>query len=140
MRLTSAKAMTNNKIKELANYLLIGILTTTVSLITYYALIKTILINETPEDIQLANFLSWFCSVVFAYFTSRNFVFKSEEENKIKESIFFLSSRVITLLLEIILIEIMICLFNSRGLTCKIASQALAIISNYLLAKLIVFK
>ncbi len=139
----STENLANNareKLKELTNYLLIGILTTTVSLITYIIFINIFLTNGTPKDIQLANFLSWFCSVVFAYFTSRDFVFKSKEINKIKEIIYFLSSRVITLLLEIILIEIMICLFNSTGLTCKIASQALAIISNYVLAKLIVFK
>lgn len=128
------------KLKELTNYLLIGILTTTVSLVTFFIFTKTFLINGTPKEIQLANFLSWFCSVIFAYYTSRDFVFKSKETNKIKEVLFFLSSRVITLLLEIILIEIMIYLFNSTGFTCKIASQALAIISNYVLAKMIVFK
>lgn len=132
--------MANDKIKEITNYLLIGILTTTVSLITFFIIIKTFLTNGTPKDIQLANFLSWFCSVVFAYFTSRDFVFKSKEKNKIKEIVYFLSSRVITLLLEVLLIEIMICLFNSGSYTCKVASQVLAIISNYALAKIIVFK
>lgn len=141
--MNTEKPANNNtveKLKELTNYLLIGILTTTVSLITYIVFTNTFLISGTPKDIQLANFLSWFCSVIFAYFTSRNFVFNSKETNKIKESIYFLTSRVITLLLEIFLIEMMIYLFNSAGLTCKIASQALAIISNYVLAKLIVFK
>ena len=128
------------KLKELANYLLIGILTTTVSLITFIIFANTFFKSQTKIDIQLANFLSWFCSVVFAYFTSRNFVFNSTETNKIKEAIFFLTSRVMTLILEILLIEIMIYLFNSGSYTCKIASQALAIISNYVLAKLIVFK
>lgn len=141
--MNTAKTAQNSsleKLKELTNYLLIGILTTTVSLITYIVFTNTFFTNQTKIDIQLANFLSWFCSVIFAYFTSRNFVFNSTEKNKIKESIFFLTSRVLTLLLEILLIEIMIYLFNSGSYTCKIASQALAIISNYVLAKLIVFK
>ena len=131
---------TLEKLKELTNYLIIGILTTTVSLITFLIFTQLLFTSQTKTDIQLANFLSWFCSVIFAYFASRNFVFNSKETNKIKESIYFLTSRVITLLLEIILIEMMIYLFNSGSYTCKIASQALAIISNYVLAKLIVFK
>ncbi len=136
----TAQNNTVNNLKELTNYLVIGILTTTVSLITYYILIKIIFTSQSKSDIQLANFLSWFCSVIFAYFTSRDFVFNSKETNKLKESICFLASRVATLILEIILIEIMIYLFKSGSYTCKIASQALAIISNYVLAKLIVFK
>lgn len=135
-----AQNNTNEKLKELTNYLLIGILTTTVSLITYLFFTATFLTSGTPKEIQLANFLSWLCSVIFAYYTSRDFVFKSKETNKMKEVIFFLTSRVITLILEIVLIEIMLYLFNSKGFTCKLASQALAIISNYVLAKLIVFK
>lgn len=136
----TAQNNTVNNLKELTNYLVIGILTTTVSLITYYILIKIFFTSQSKSDIQLANFLSWFCSVIFAYFTSRDFVFNSKETNKLKESICFLASRVATLILEIILIEIMIYLFKSGSYTCKIASQALAIISNYVLAKLIVFK
>lgn len=136
----TAQNKTLENIKEFTNYLVIGILTTTISLITFFILKQIIFTNQTKTDIQLANFLSWFCSVIFAYYTSRDFVFNSKETNKIKESIFFLTSRVITLLLEILLIEIMIYLFNSGSYTCKIASQALAIISNYVLAKLIVFK
>ena len=136
----TAQNNTVNNLKELTNYLVIGILTTTVSLITYYILIKIFFTSQSKSDIQLANFLSWFCSVIFVYFTSRDFVFNSKETNKLKESICFLASRVATLILEIILIEIMIYLFKSGSYTCKIASQALAIISNYVLAKLIVFK
>ena len=130
----------SKKLKEFTNYLLIGILTTTVSLITFFVFTKTIFITQTPKDVQMANFMSWFCSVVFAYFTSRDFVFNSKESNKVKEAIYFLSSRVITLLLEIILIEIMIYLFSSGQYMCKVASQALAIVMNYVLAKILVFK
>lgn len=141
--MSTVKPAHNNaveKLRELTNYLIIGILTTTVSLITFFIFIQLLFTSQTKTDIQLANFLSWFCSVIFAYFTSRNYVFKSKETNKIKESIYFLTSRVATLILEIFLIEIMIYIFKSGSFTCKIASQALAIISNYILAKLIVFK
>ena len=141
--MSTVKTANNNaveKLRELTNYLIIGILTTTVSLITFFIFTQLLFTSQTKTDIQLANFLSWFCSVIFAYFTSRNFVFNSKETNKIKEGIYFLTSRVATLILEIFLIEIMIYIFKSGSFTCKIASQALAIISNYILAKLIVFK
>ena len=73
------------KYEELINYLIIGILTTVVSLATYYLLTLTILDANNKVYLQIANIISWLASVTFAYFTNRKFVFKVKNKSNIKE-------------------------------------------------------
>ena len=74
------------KYEELINYLIIGILTTIVSLATYYLLTLTALDANNKVYLQIANIISWLASVTFAYFTNRKFVFKVK--NKINSTSF----------------------------------------------------
>ena len=61
--------------KEIVHYLIVGVLTTVVSLGVYYGLVLTVLDPGNPLLLQLANILSWVAAVTFAYFMSRKFVF-----------------------------------------------------------------
>ena len=63
------------KYKELINYLIVGGLTTVVSLGVYYGCELTFLNPEVPVQLQAANVLSWIAAVTFAYFTNRKYVF-----------------------------------------------------------------
>lgn len=125
--------------KEITNYLIVGILTTTVSILTFFFFINVIFEEKNPHTIQIANGLSWFYSVIFAYYTSKKYVFESGNKSKIKEIIEFILSRSITLILEVILIYIMVNFFSSNEYSCKFASQALALVTNYFLSKTLVF-
>ena len=69
------------KYKEIISYLIFGVLTTIVSLMTYYLLVYTVLNPENVFQLQIANILSWIVGVLFAYFTNRKFVFESKETN-----------------------------------------------------------
>ena len=73
------------KYKEIINYLIFGVLTTVVSLVTYYICVFTVLDPDNAIQLQSANVISWIISVAFAYITNRKFVFESKEKNKIKE-------------------------------------------------------
>ena len=75
------------KYEEIILYLLIGGLTTLVSLGTYYLLVITILDPKNAIELQIANIISWICSVTFAYFTNRKFVFKSKNKLYFKEAV-----------------------------------------------------
>ena len=68
--------------KEIVNYLIVGGLTTVVSLGVYYGCVLTILDPEVAVQLQAANIISWIAAVTFAYFTNRKFVFESKNENK----------------------------------------------------------
>ena len=89
-----------NKYEEIISYLFFEVLTTIVSLASYYILVLTILNPDIAWQLQLANIISWICAVTFAYITNRKYVFKSKSENILKEARDFYSARVLTLLLD----------------------------------------
>ena len=75
-----------NKYGEIISYLIVGVLSTVVSMSVYYGLVLTILDPNDAIMLQVANVISWVASVTFAYFTNRKFVFKSKEKNTRKIS------------------------------------------------------
>ena len=128
------------KYKEIINYLIFGVLTTVVSLAVYYICVYTFLNPENVVQLQIANIISWVAGVAFAYVTNRKFVFESKEENKLKEAGKFVTSRITTLLMDMVImfIGVTLCKFNDKII--KLISQVVVIVMNYLLSKIIVFK
>ena len=127
------------KYKEIINYLIFGVLTTVVSLVTYYICVYTFINPEEAVQLQIANVISWFFGVTFAYITNRKFVFESNEQNKIKEASKFVTSRIATLLMDMEIMFIGVTLLKFNDKIIKIVSQVVVIIANYLLSKIIVF-
>ena len=128
------------KYKEIINYLIFGILTTIISLLTYYLLVYSILNPNKPIQLQLANIISWITCVTFAYITNRIYVFNSKNKYIIKEIIKFYSSRLSTLFLDMIFMYIFVTKLNLNDKLIKIIIQILIIILNYILSKILVFK
>lgn len=128
-----------NKHKEIIWYLVFGILTTIVSLITYFLLTYTVIDVNNPFMLQIANIISWVTSVTFAYFTNKKYVFKKKEKS-IKEALTFYLSRLSTLLLDMLLMFILVTKLNMNDKICKLIIQIIIIILNYILSKLLVFK
>ena len=131
---------TYNKYKEIINYLIFGVLTTLISLCTYYIVTITFLDPSKSLELQIANLLSWCTGVLFAYFTNRKYVFNSKETNKIKEFCKFTGARVFTLLLDMIIMYLFVTVLKGNDKIFKLVSQFLVIVGNYLLSKLIVFR
>lgn len=125
---------------EIINYLIIGVLTTIVSLIIYYGLVLTILNPENALLLQLANILSWIGSVLFAYVTNRKFVFQSQNKQKGKEFVSFVVARVATLILDMIIMFLGVTILHQNDKIIKLISQVVVIIGNYILSKLFVFR
>lgn len=136
-----------NKIKELLikydeviRYLIIGVLTTVVSLATYYILTFTILDPKVSIQLQITNIISWIVSVTFAYFTNRKYVFKLKEKKNIKEASKFYLSRLSTLLLDMLLMQIFVIRLKFNDKIIKLIVQFVVIVLNYVLSKFLVFK
>ncbi len=127
------------KYEEIINYLIIGVLTTVVSLGSYFIFTHTFL-DSSALGIQIANVLSWICAVSFAYITNRKFVFKSKNMNIVKEIINFFGSRVFSLLAEMLAMFIMATILGIDDLISKIVCQIIVTVLNYILSKLFVFK
>ena len=128
------------KYEEVINYLIFGVLTTIVSLAVYYSLTFTIINPENPILLQVANIISWIASVTFAYITNRKYVFKSKNDNKLKEASKFVIARIITLFIDMAIMFIGVTILHGNDKIIKIISQFVIIVSNYLFSKILVFK
>lgn len=128
------------KYEEIIRYLIIGVLTTVVSLVTYYILVYTIFDPDIALELQITNVTSWIVSVTFAYFTNRTFVFKLKEKKSLKEAIKFYVSRISTLFIDMLLMYVFVSLLKYNDKIIKLVVQVIIIILNYILSKFIVFK
>ena len=132
------------KYKEIINYLIFGILTTLVNLITKYILLFTILDPTNGFQLQIAIIISWIVAVIFAYFTNRKFVFESKNQNKLKEFISFVVARIATLLLEMFIMWFFVTLLKLNSdlyvVIFTLVAQVAVVIGNYIFSKLFVFK
>lgn len=128
------------KYDEIINYLIVGVLTTIVSLIIYYGLVYTILNPQNAIQLQIANILSWIGAVAFAYITNRKYVFKSKSKNIKKEAASFVSSRILTLLMDMGVMFLTVTIFKMNDKIAKLISQVIVTIANYVFSKLFVFK
>ena len=85
-----------------------------------------------------------FRSCLFAYFTNRKWVFESKSKEILKEMTKFFLSRLTTLGLEMLIMFIFVTALGLNSdmwvVVWTIVAQALVIIGNYILSKLIVFK
>lgn len=131
--------MKKEKIGEIVRYLIVGVLTTVVSLAIYYGLVFTLLDPTNPTELQIANITSWIGSVLFAYVTNRLFVFKSNNPHKLKEATHFFGSRLITLFLDMAIMFLGVTWLKQNDKLIKLFSQVVVIVLNYVFSKLFVF-
>lgn len=129
-----------NKYREIIMYLIFGVLTTVVSLAVYYILVYTVLNPNNPFELQVANIISWIAGVTFAYFTNRSMVFQSKNKNKLKEAGSFVLARVVTLIMDMLIMFVGVTLLHGNDKLLKLISQVIVIVSNYVFSKLFVFK
>ena len=128
------------KYEEIINYLIVGVLTTVVSLATYFICTETFLDPNKKLELQIANIISWIFAVAFAYFTNRKYVFKSKNKNMLKEASSFVGSRILSLLMDMFKMFIIVSVLHINYKIVKLVSQVIVTIANYILSKLFVFK
>lgn len=128
------------KYEEIIAYLIVGGLTTVVSwgakFLANWLLFENTA-HPTPFQNLILSIINWTAGVIFAYFTNRAFVFKSHEP-MLKEAPKFVLSRVSTLILDTVVMQIL----GAIGINLFVAtlvSSVLVIIANYVFSKLFVF-
>ena len=127
------------KCEEIIRYLIVGILTTIVSLSVYYACVFSILNPKIAWQLQAANILSWMAAVTFAYIMSRRYVFKSARSDWATEAAAFYSSRVLTLLMDMAIMFVMVTLCGLNDKLAKLVVQVVVTVANYIFSKMFVF-
>ncbi len=126
------------KYKEVINYLFFGGCTFLVSIISFYLFNKVIGFNE-----HVANIISWILAVSFAYVTNKKYVFESktsEKKDLLREIGSFVSARLLTLVMEELILLIGVNFMHIDSMIVKIVAQVIVIVSNYFLSKLFIFK
>ena len=134
------------KYEEIINYLVVGGLTTIVAIGSKLLLLATILDQTNGLELQIAEVISWFLAVTFAYVTNRIFVFKSKTSgSKCAREIFnFFKGRIVTQLIQMFIMWFFVTLLkldsNVWVLVFTLVCQVIQIVLNYVISKLLVFK
>ena len=134
------------KYEEIINYLVVGGLTTIVAIGSKLLLLATILDQTNGLELQIAEIISWFLAVTFAYMTNRIFVFKSKTSgSKCAREIFnFFKGRIATQLIQMFIMWFFVTLLkldsNVWVLVFTLVCQVIQIVLNYVISKLLVFK
>ncbi len=126
------------KYSEIVNYLIVGVLTTLVSVVIYGIFTKVFHVNY-----MISNVISWICSVSFAYVTNKKFVFKSKCNNDkavLIEIYQFFKYRLFSLVIDVLLMYLFVEVFIIDDMIAKIIVQFIVIALNYIFSKLFVFK
>lgn len=126
--------------REIINYLIVGGLTTVVSLVSYYACVLTFLDPTDPLQLQIANVISWILAVSFAYVTNRKYVFESKNTHILQEVTAFFGARVATLLLDMGCMALLVSVLHMNDKIAKILVQFIIVIANYVFSKFLVFR
>lgn len=93
--------------------------------------------------IIVANVFAWILSVLFAYWTNRTWVFRSQVQGAkaiLKEFTAFVSARVTSLLVETVLLYLLVDWLKLNDMFSKILLSFITIALNYIFSKLWIFK
>ena len=133
-----------HKNEELWNYLIVGGLTTFVSIGVKWLLLFTVFNANNGTQLQLAIIISWIAAVLFAYVCNRIYVFKSKNKEIFKEMLQFFGARILTLLMEMFIMWFFVTLLKLNSdmwvIIWTIITQILIMIFNYIFSKVFVFK
>ncbi len=130
------------KYRELIMYVIIGGCTTLVNWIVYAVL------TALGVGMTVSNGAAWAGAVIFAFFANKLLVFESRSfvsATVIREAVKFVSSRVLTGLIEIFLPALLfkagldMDIFGIEGAAAKLTVSVIVIVLNYLFGKLVVF-
>jgi len=126
------------KYKAFIAYAVFGVFTTIVNIVTYNVCYYNWGFSNT-----LSNIIAWVLAVTFAYLTNKVWVFDSKSwawQVLRKEIPAFISCRLATGVMDLIIMFVCVDLFGWHALLMKLISNVLVIILNYVFSKLVIFK
>lgn len=129
------------KYREIIVYLIVGVLTTIFSWGVAY--VGKLFLDVDGSSFQnfINNLLSWVAGVLFAYPLNRKWVFQSTNPQIFKEFAGFASSRVSTLIMDVVIMWLTVNVWGMNYWIAKICISAVIVtIANYVFSKLLIFK
>lgn len=151
--------------REIVTYIIFGVLTTAVNLITFY-IFKRIFISigwdgvfnkllgsagwdkalellGSGTDYLDATVIAWTVAVIFAFVTNKLIVFESKSWKPAvagREFVGFIGARLFSLLVELVFMFVMVTLLKWNDFVAKLIVQVIVVILNYVFSKLLIFK
>lgn len=126
------------KYKGIFFYLVFGVLTTVINIVTYHLCYEVWHVPNVPSNI-----IAWVLAVAFAYITNKLWVFDSKSfapDILLPELWKFVSCRLATGVMDLVIMWVGVDLLQGPATLLKIGSNVLVIILNYIFSKLIIFK
>ncbi|SJN35658.1 Teichoic acid glycosylation protein [Marinilactibacillus psychrotolerans 42ea] len=126
------------KYEEVINYLFFGVLTTFVNIVIFF-IFDTLL--QTPY--LFANGLSIIGAILFAFFTNKKYVFKSETVSKreaFREFYLFVGFRLTSGIFDMLSMYILVDFLTIDTNVSKIITQFIVVVVNYVFSKVFIFK
>lgn len=124
--------------KEISIYIIFGVLTTIVNILTYALLTKVF-----GFGYQFATVMAWFTAVLFAYYTNKKYVFKFSDTGLVKAFKYFLLFsyyRILSLIIDVVIMYVLIDILLMNDLVTKIIANIIVVAINYMTSKVFVFK
>lgn len=131
------------KHREILVYLIVGGLTTLVSWTAKFLWNFAFYAGTAhPSSLQntILSVVEWVAGVAFAYPTNRRWVFRSKNPNVPAEAAGFVGSRLATLGLNWVLMQLMVNLLNVNFYVATVIAGVAVVVGNYVLSKLLVFR
>jgi len=127
-----------HKYKDIILYVFFGGCTTIINVIIYYISSRVLELSTVTSTV-----LAWWVAVLFAYLTNRVMVFHSSNKEIraiLLEFTFFVACRLLTGILDIMIMFIFVEHLGWYDLIIKFASNLLVILANYVASRLLIFK
>ena len=123
---------------NILSYLIFGGLTTLVNFMVYFPLLNWLKLSAV-----FSNAIAWIAAVSFAYLTNKPFVFKSNDwsmKTVLPELSKFIGCRIVSGLLETIVLWFFVDLLLWDGNWIKIIVSFLVVVLNYISSRWVVFQ
>lgn len=123
--------------RETISYLVFGVLTTIVNLVSYKGS-RLLGLEYTTSTV-----IAWILAVAFAYITNKLYVFESKSFDKtliLKEMSSFITSRLFSGLCDFTFMIFAVEFIHMNDFYSKIITNVFVVVINYVLSKIFVFK
>ena len=131
------------KHREILVYLIVGVMTTVFAWairflcnVVFYAGTA----HPLPVQTTILTIVEFIAGVSFAYPTNRKWVFRSTNPNILKEAAGFVSARLTTLAIQMLLNLVIINLLHVNFYVATVVIGIIVVILNYVFSKLLVFR
>ena len=131
------------KHREIIVYLIVGVLTTVVAWVVRFLwnfVFYAGTAHPNPVQTTILTIVEFVAGVSFAYPTNRKWVFRSTNPNILKEAAGFVSARLTTLGIQMLLNLVIINLLHVNFYVATVVIGIIVVILNYVFSKLLVFR